>query len=98
MKTVSFRDAIVALRRADIVLRCNDGDDADDYTVASYVGWEDEHDEASDFIIQSETWAYALRLPNSAPVAFDENVIQLPDEGVELRLFIKMPTGKKDQA
>ena len=89
MKTTlsSFKQAVRALESSDLIVIQDK--DSSDRTIATFVGWAEEGDEKSDFVIGAEGWD-DVRLKFGVNVTREGNVLKPKGDCVVLQLYKEM--------
>jgi len=83
VKTLTFKQAIRALCAADLIVM---SDPAGDRAVADTVGWADEGDEDSDFVVGADGWDDVC-IACGKNVIREGNTLRIPGHIVVLKLY-----------
>lgn len=83
----SFKQVVRALQTADIVVIQDKN--SEDRTIATFVGWEEEGDPESDFVVGAEGWD-DIYVPHDQYTQREGNVIKPHGHCVVLQLYKAM--------
>jgi hypothetical protein len=82
-KLLSFNQAVIAVQNADLVVL---HDRAGGRAIATYLGWENECDDESDFIVGAEGWD-DVYIPHDQKIEREGNVLKIPGYCVYIHLY-----------
>jgi hypothetical protein len=84
----SFKQAVKALQSSDLIIIQDKN--SSDRVIATFVGWENEGDEESDYVIGAEGWD-DVYIPHDQYTEREGNVLRPHGHCVVLELYKKMP-------
>jgi len=81
-KLLSFKQAVMAVQGSDLVVIQGKHDQA----IATFVDWEAEGADDSDFVVGAEGWD-DVYIPYDQKIEREGNVLKIPGYCVEIRLY-----------